>query len=761
MHNEWILILFLLFFFWGAPLILGITALMGVKKLRREVYFLRQNLSRTGAHPEQAEPVIPPPLPKIPAPKPASSPEKAPEETPEQIIASAPPGFSFNEILVGGKLASFAGMGLLLIGIALLIGYAVRHAWFGPGARVLLGLITGAVCVALGHLAEIKGRQTLHVLARSLTGGGAAIFYFVVFAAHSFYALIPGPPAAAGLVLSAAATLGLAVAYRSQAVAVIGVLGAFLMPVFLDGLSDSRLFFLGYIALINLPVILLGLQRKWQTLYNLAFGFTVFFVFMLAVGDPPRLRDGAALLGFGFVYFVQFTALGLLKLRRERDIRGRTADIVRLLLNSLGFLGLLYHEFEALNLEAWTAAAMLGLALLHIAFVHIGWKAFPAFQLDNLALLAGALICASLALPVQLDGAWVSTGWAIMGVILCAFALKANIPLLQVAATLLGFLGLMKSVTFDIRLYPTAPDLFFNARFFSGILSALLLGVQGTLHRRITPAGRDPAGSASPLLMMLGLLGILLVFFADVFWTLGTRDSAAWLLSTLFLLITALATVPLARSEAGLVRFSLLLFALVPLKLLLDLFLIASIGIPAETALFANTVFVSLLVFSVLSLWVSRELPRREPFSDTLPQTPYATGLHLSSLAAAILIVTTELYRIDSDWGQTIVTVWWAACAMGLVLFGLFRNTRPHRRAGLSLFGLTTGKVLLVDMAELEGLDRITGFLVAGMLLLILSYLYQKAAVRLQEPDGCGHPCAGQRNHQPHDDKSSGSCRSS
>jgi hypothetical protein len=734
-NNEWVLVLFLFILFWGAPLILGITALVKVKNLRKEVYFLRQNLRRTAANPQQTEAVITPPLPKTPPPppKPAPEPEKPSEEDWEQIIATPPPGFSFNEVLVGGKLASFAGMGLVLIGVALLIGYAVRHAWFGPGARVLLGLITGAVCVALGHLAEIKGRQALHVLARSLTGGGAAIFYFVVFAAHSFYEIIPGPLAAAGLVLSAAATLGLAVAYQSQAVAVIGVLGAFLMPVFLDDLSDSRLFFLGYIALINLPVILLGLQRKWQALYNLAFGFTFFFVFMLAVGDPPRLRDGSALLLFGFVYFLQFTALGLIKLRRERDIRGRTGDIVRLLLNSLGFLGLLYHEFEALDLGAWTAAAMLGLSLLHIGFVKLGWKAFPAFQLDNLALLVGALTCASLALPVQLDGAWVSTGWAIMGVILCAFALKANIPLLQVAATLLGLLGLMKSITFDVRFYPSTPDLFLNARFFSGLISALLLGGQGWLHRRISPPDRAPTGTASPMLMILGLLGILLVFFADVFWTLGTRDSAAWLLSTLFLLITALATVPLARSEPSLVRFSLILFALIPLKLLLDLMIISSIGFPDGTSLFFNTVFLSLFVFSLLTLLASRELPRREPFSEPLEHALYATALQLSSLAAAILVVTTELYRINSDWSQTIVTVWWAACAMGLVLFGLFRNTRPHRRAGLTLFALTTGKVLLIDMSELEGLDRITGFLVAGVLLLILSYLYQKAATRLQE----------------------------
>jgi len=735
MYNEWIWILLLLFLFWGLPLTLGITALVKIRNLRAEVYLLRQNQRRKTDAPAStdpgAAPVTPPPLP--PRKPPAPSAESLKPASGEASIVPQRPPSPFNEILLGGKLASFAGMALVLIGIALLIGYAVRHTWFGPGARVLLGIVSGAVCVGLGHLAEVKGHQKLHILARSLTGGGAAIFYFCVFAAYSFYELIPGPLAAGGLVLSAAATLGLAVAYRSQAVAVIGVLGAFLMPVFLDDLSDSRLFFLSYIALINLPVIFLGLQRKWQALYNLAFGFTFFFVCALAVSEPPGRRDGALLLIFGFIFFLQFIALGLLKLRRERDIRGRTADIVRLLLNSLGLLALLYHELDAMDLSAYTAAAMLAVAFLHIGFVRLGWKAFPAFERDNLALLVGALTYASLALPVQLDGAWVSTGWAIMGVILCAFALRANIPLLKIIATLLGLLGLMKSLTFDIQFYPTAPDLFFNARFASGLLSALLLGAQGWLHRRHGGARENATVSSAPLVLSLGLLGILFVFFADVFWTLGTRDSAAWLLSTLFLLITAVTAAFLARNEPGIARLTLLLFALLPVKLLIDLVALHAIGYPEDLPLFSHLTFSALLVLSALSLLLSRELPRRDPFPSLLTGNAYAVTLHLSSLAAGILIVTTELYRIRSDWNQTAVTVWWAACAMALVLFGLFRTTRAHRRAGLTLFALTTAKVLLVDMSELEGLDRITAFLVAGVLLLILSFLYQRAAARLRE----------------------------
>lgn len=747
MNDEIVWILLLLLLFWGLPLILAITALVKTGTLRRQLADLHQELLRRTLP-------TPPPLPVQPRPETASTPAPAPapKTAPEPEIQpppaapspTRPPQFDpglpppspasspFNEILVGGKLASFAGIGLVLIGIALLIGYAVRHAWFGPGARVLLGLLSGAACVALGHLAETKGNQKLGLLARSLTGGGAAIFYFCVFAAHSYYDLISLPLAALTLFLSAAATLGLAVAYRSQAVAVIGVLGAFLLPGFLDDLADNRLFLLSYIALINLPVLLLGLQRKWQILYNLAFTLTLLLTAALALSRSAPHRDGLLLLTFAFIFFLEFTALGLLKLRHERDIRGRTADILRLLLNTLALLALLHADFDALELSAWTAPAFLALALLHIGFVRIGWTLFPAFALDNLALLIGALTCASLALPVQLDGAWVSTGWALEGLILCAFALRAKIPLLQILATLLGLLGLMKSMVFDLQFYPAAPELFLNARFASGLISALLLGAQGWLHRRHTPAGTPAASAHAPLLLGTGLLALLAVFTADLFWTLGPRDPAPWLLSTLFLLLTGITAAFLARTEETLSRLALLLLGFLPLKLLIDLLVLHDLN--RALPLFLNTSFLALAALALLTLLLSRELPRRDPFPTLIADGTYPVFLNLAALAAAILTVTAEFYRIDSDWSQTAVTIWWAAAAMALVLFGLLRTTRPHRRAGLALFTLTTAKVLLVDMSELHGLDRITAFLTAGILLLILSFLYQRAASRLLTP---------------------------
>jgi uncharacterized membrane protein len=48
------------------------------------------------------------------------------------------------------------------------------------------------------------------------------------------------------------------------------------------------------------------------------------------------------------------------------------------------------------------------------------------------------------------------------------------------------------------------------------------------------------------------------------------------------------------------------------------------------------------------------------------------------------------------------------------------------RYAALGLFGLTIGKVFLIDLSELEAIYRIASFFVLGLVLLGVSYIYQR-----------------------------------
>ena len=83
---------------------------------------------------------------------------------------------------------------------------------------------------------------------------------------------------------------------------------------------------------------------------------------------------------------------------------------------------------------------------------------------------------------------------------------------------------------------------------------------------------------------------------------------------------------------------------------------------------------------------------------------------------------------LKTSWRQPALTIFWAVSALALVGAGLYRHRRYLRLAGLALFGIATVKVFIVDLGDLHGLQRVAAFLGAGILLLILSFAYQKVA---------------------------------
>ncbi|HMP90927.1 MAG TPA: DUF2339 domain-containing protein [Kiritimatiellia bacterium] len=725
------------------PLILSIVAMTKVGGLRNELQALRRQMEMNDLL--KSRPVEKPPAPEPirNLPTESKSAQHPPPSTPAIFVETEnanpvepikvsppitkPP--SSGEFVFGGRVASFAGIGLLLIGVALLVGYAIKHAWLGPQARVILGLLSGLTLVGLGHLAETKGKGKLAILARSLTGGGSALFYFCVFAAFGIYHLIGATTAGIGLVLSAAAAFALAFTYRSQAVAVIAVIGAFIMPPLIGRELPNLLFLLTYMAVINVPVIIFGIYRNWQSLYNVAFAFTV--VYMIGQISIHGQSDGGLLALFSVVYFLQFAVLGLFKLRAESDISGRDLDVVRLLINSLGLLGALYAIMEKMAWDAWTGTTFLAASVLHLILLRIGWKWRPSFDRDQLAFLVGAVTFASLALPAQLDGAWVSLGWGVEGAILCWFALRARIPLLKAVALVLGFIGLMKSLVFDLQLYLSPPPLFLNARFGSGLLAAVLLGVQSVLHARYSDADEDKADDLWTILPPLAVLSALLVFAADIFWTLGSRNEWAWILSSIILITVTTASALTMKKLPFMDSMCRCLLIAIPLKLLWDMLSFSNAPGWASQKLFISAPFISLVMMSAFSLFlIPRLLESRANIIMTGAKN-FSQALKMISLFSAIIIVTAEIYRFDNDWHQAFVTLWWAACAIALAITGLILKQRPNRYAGLWLFGLMTAKVLLVDLAALSGLERIAAFIGAGIILLILSFIYQRASATL------------------------------
>ena len=135
--------------------------------------------------------------------------------------------------------------------------------------------------------------------------------------------------------------------------------------------------------------------------------------------------------------------------------------------------------------------------------------------------------------------------------------------------------------------------------------------------------------------------------------------------------------------------------------------------------------------FAFAAVWLARQTIERAPYERTLSVmllvavSSYALiGLSLDvwDLFARLRIAGIE----HGPAQQMALSVLWTVFAGGLALAGMVKKSALMRWQALGLFALVVGKVFLYDLSSLERFYRILSFLVLGILLLAVSFLYKR-----------------------------------
>jgi|GEM_PF-932831 len=154
------------------------------------------------------------------------------------------------------------GIGFLVVGVALLIGYSFKN--FGPSAKIATGFIVSSLLMAAGEWME--KRDKIPWYARLLEGGAWATGYFTTYAMYHVQSvkLIQDPLTDLILLMGVA---GLAVAHavnkRSQVMAIYAVTLGFLTLT----LSHLTMFSSLAAALLVAMAAVLAVRQKWYQLF--------------------------------------------------------------------------------------------------------------------------------------------------------------------------------------------------------------------------------------------------------------------------------------------------------------------------------------------------------------------------------------------------------------------------------------------------------------------------------------------------------------
>jgi uncharacterized membrane protein len=630
---------------------------------------------------------------------------------------------------IGKRWITWLGALALFVGAAFFVELAVARGWVGRNGSVLgprfLVASVGAFGLALLVAGARCARRGLDAPAQGLTGAGLAILYAAVYAGLDTYHLYGSGPAFVAMVGVTALGVTLAVRRDAQALAVLAVLGGVLTPVLVSSgnHAHSRDILCGYLAVLDLGVLVLAAVRRWRSLDLIAFlGTWLSFGgwFLTRYDDAQQ----AATLAWSGVFFTVFLAVPFAyHLRHRVPLEGgRFASALAAGLCSFGVAAQILGEGHALG------AIALAVAAAYAALGAVVRARIPGDQRAALALHVLAVLFVTMAVPLHLDLRAVTVAWALQAPALLYLGWRHRyFPVRALSLVPLGLAALdLASWTWSSRAGALP---LWNRDFATAALVPLAAAFAAFLHLGVAHLGDARDRALRAITTLAAVLGGTVLVHAELAAWLGANghpvDARAigaplWAAVGLALVRHGLRR----RAEPALAAGGLALVAAVMTSL------VAYLEPSAAGVVLANTRFVAAAAAIAAVVLAARDARRA-----AAPAGLVAERAAIAHGAAAFVgwgVLSAEVWQHAGDAGQVALTVTWAAVAVGLIVAGFAAHARGYRLAGLALFLLTAAKACLVDLGAAAGsLDRIVSFLALGVLMIGASLIYHRLERRL------------------------------
>ena len=727
-----------------------------VGRLNEEINEVYRTLSDHGIRPSTERPLRDPverqprpvertPVPDMASPAPTPSPPPSspsrpqatpsrPAPTPSRPVPSDVPRDRIKvdwELILGGNWLARIGVLAVVIGVAFFLKLAFDNQWIGEAGRVALGVTGGIGLLIAGELLH----RRYPIYAQALLGGGIAVLYISIFAAFSFYGLLDIYPAAGLLFLFSVTAAALALRHDSTALAVIGILGAFAGP-FILGVypptptvlqtfaGDAGAQIIVYVVIVDLGVLALSTVRNWRwfSLLALLGSLASFGIWYGEYGEETALTIVQGSLTAIFLIFIGVTTLFHVAWRRA----AQEFDHALMVINAAAYLGIsygvLWDEFRP-----WMGVFTLLMAFFYGALAYaVIWRGREQANLSIMALGIAAVLL-TIAVPVQLEGPWVSVAWAVEGAALVWLSFTLKMWQLRAFGTVVFAVFAIQLLAFDT---PGALKAGLTP-FYNTYLLSYALGVGATfltayLLWRNRALLMESESALFPIFLTAGNLFFTLAVFVQVG---GAWIAVAWAVEAVVLILLSirLGLYELKLFGAGLlvaVAMRLLVFDtqidLEEFRLILNYRMMAfASGI---AALYLAALLVARERRSVMSLEKSALVP------GLLIGANFLTLWVLSFECIAVVdsgivgVTGSTAYYVKS----LALSLTWAIYASVCLAIGIVGRWRIVRMAGLGLLAVPIVKLFLFDSLALEQGYRVAAFLSLGVIMLSVGFLYQR-----------------------------------
>ena len=757
-----------------------------IKQLENELAELKRqnNFSSVSATNTVKTPVEKPT--ERPAEKPIERPTEAPaEKTTETPVITAPstpkPQFSLPTInrpkqpsdlekIIGESWINKIGILIVIIGVAIGAKYSIENELISPLTRIILGYLVGIGLLGFG----IKLKPKFEGYSAVLVSGSISIFYFITYFAYSFYNLIPQVLAFAMMLIFTVFTVFAAIKYNRVVIAHIGLIGAYAVPFLLSSGSGRVDILFSYMLIINLGILFISIKRDWKTLHYSAFFFTwLIYGSWFADKSFYSSLQGYEALGIGFAtaFFLIFYGVSLFNNIISKEKLDKI-NIILILLNSFIYFGFGYGIFNSnTKLDTYLGLFTLFNAVIHFVVLFFIKSKKLADSTLFYSTLGMVFTFITIAIPIQLDGSWVTLLWIAQGTILFWIGKTKNIPIYEkISLPILGlsFLSLLEDWSF--YRYANNGDIqaFWNINFLTGILAILGYGFVVYLSRKHAETEENQKFSPfnaikSFYLPALLVLTAYLTFRNEIayyfnYWlensSLKGKEISEiddyslynydinvfkniYLIAYSLVFFGGLALLNFHKFKNKVLGISAIVIGLLTL-LSAQTFGLEELGelryayINGGSNKYFDINFNYILVRYLL--WGSVAFALWAIFKNTksiIENTKFHIFLEMVIHISILNFLSNELVTwMDIAGYQDIfklgLSILWSVYSLLLVSLGIYKKKKYLRISALVLFGVTLAKLFLYDISNLSTISKTVVLIVLGLLLLIISFLYNK-----------------------------------
>ncbi len=675
------------------------------------------------------------------------------------------------EKLIGENLINKIGIIITVIGVAIGAKYSIEHDLITPLARIILGYITGVALFGIG----IRLKKNYENYSAVLVSGAIAIIYFITYAAYNFYSLMPQVMAFLLMVIFTVLAVITAIKYNKQVIALIGLVGAYAVPFLLSEGSGKVAILFTYMAIINVGILVIAFKKYWKWLYYTSFGLSwiIFFSWKASkyVLDHQFALAFTFLIIFFIIFYVTFLAYKLVQ-KEKFNIE----NIILLLANSFFFYGIGYSLLTNHNIgDRYLGVFTLCNAVIHFIVCAIIYRQKLADKNLFYFILGLVLVFITITIPVQLNGSWVTLLWAGEAAALFWIGRTKKVAMFEILAYPLMVVAFFSIIHDWFTLYSvfsveqTGKWIMpvFNINFLSSLFFIFSFGYINYLYMSKESTIDWNHKTIISNIIKYGLPTILLItlYFAirleiTSYWSQLYSHSAIpiepaesrgtylwdqdlllfksiWVINYSILFFSVLSFINFKKIKNrilesitfGLLVLSIFTFlteGLLMLSGLRETYLVQPLPQYYHSGIFNILIRYISFLFVAVGIFSCFKYIRREVISPTfriiLDALLYISIIWIASselIHWMDMAHSTKLYKLG-------LSILWGVYSLLIIIIGIWKSKQHLRIGAIALFGITLLKLFFYDIKHLDTIPKTILFISLGVLLLIISFLYNK-----------------------------------